>query len=135
MLRAVASALNDAKPEKQDAGTVALARHYARLIDDAAPAAKYRKALATLHAVVSIEFSEEAAEALDKVRDALAQHSVASDLGPKLLATLTALGLTPAARKAAAKGSNNDGAGTPVNPLDGLRDEVAEQRSKRDGAG
>jgi len=136
MLRAVSSALDKAAPDRQDAGAVALARHYARLIDDAAPAAKYRKDLARLAAVV--EDDPYAAgpggsgEALDKVRDALAQHSVASDLGPKLLAALAALGLTPAARKAATKGSTDGGAGTtPVNPLDGLRDEVGEQRRKR----
>jgi len=135
MLRAVSSALDKAAPDRQDAGAVALARHYARLIDDAAPAAKYRKPLDTLYHVVANSENEAAPEALDKVRDALAQHSVASDLGPKLLAALAALGLTPAARKAAMKGSTDGGAGpTPPDPLGALRDEVGEQRNKR-GAG
>jgi hypothetical protein len=120
MTRAVAAALREAKPEKLDAGAVQLARKYAGLIDNAAVAAKYRKPLEAVRSALLGAHTLEAEDAIDsfnKIADALAEHSVASDLGPKLLATLTSLGLTPAGR--GAKGGQN---GVPVaNPLDELK--------------
>ena len=118
MSRAVAAALRQAKPEKLDAGAVQLAREYAALIDNATVSAKYRKPLEFVrHAIEWADDNRDALEAFDKIADALAEHSVASDLGPKLLATLTALGLTPAGR--GTKGGQN---GVPVaNPLDELK--------------
>lgn len=59
----------------------------------------------------------------DRQRDPLAE------LGPKLLAALTALQMTPAARKAAVQGKDQQAKAG--NPLDELCDEVAEQRAKR----
>lgn len=91
-----------------DAAAVALARRYAALIDNAAPDAKYREPLRKLGAAID-PADTAALDALDRIRDALAEHSVASDLGPKLLAALSALGATPAAR-AARKG----GTGAPI---------------------
>ena len=44
--------------------------------------------------------SGETERSMRKIADALGRHSVMSDLGPKLLAALTALGLTPAGRGA-----------------------------------
>lgn len=101
MTRAVAAAIRAAATttDKQDEGAKALARRYAVLIDEATAAAKYGEPLRVLARVVAAaEDPEAAAKAYQKIADALAEHSVASDLGPKLLQALTALGLTPAAR-------------------------------------
>lgn len=125
--RGVGSALAAQKAEKLDDGTVALARTYAELIDNAAPAAKYVKHIDALRLAVdeldrldplAVE-SGKVREALDAVIVALSAHSVASDLGPKLLAALTALGLTPVARRAAMGGSD---APKPAGPVDELRE-------------
>jgi hypothetical protein len=111
LTRALGSALAAAAPVPEDAAAVALARRYATLIDDAAVAAKYRRPLATLRRAVAHydrEIGDDgAAEALGKVTEALAAHSVASDLGPKLLAALAALGMTTAGR--GAKGGESGG--------------------------
>jgi hypothetical protein len=134
----VAAALTArATTDPHDAAAEQLAVHYATLIDAAAPAAKYRRPLETLQRAVALldalsggddqDSGEDATEALAKVRDALAQHSVASDLGPKLLAALEALQLTPRARAAAMKGG---AAGEPAkSPLDELRARRARRHS------
>jgi hypothetical protein len=111
MVRALGSALTAAGAEKMDAGTVALARQYAELIDNAQPLAKYTKHLDGLRAAVAeLEqldpLAVDAREHLDKIADAISAHSVASDLGPKLLAALIALGMTPTARRAVIGGQN-----------------------------
>lgn len=92
LLRAVNEALRSANPRAQDAGTVALIRRYANLIDEAAPKSTYRQWIRQIAAGLDGD-NEAAVEAFRKVQDALAAHSVASDLGPKLLAALTSLGL------------------------------------------
>lgn len=104
MSRAVGAALAEAKLGKVDEGAVALARRYAILIDHAAPQARYRESieavtraletLAVLDPVVGVDYMKH----WNKITDALSAHTVASDLGPKLLAALTALGLTLAGR-------------------------------------
>jgi hypothetical protein len=133
MTAAVAAALRANKPEHRDAGAVQLAREYAGLIDNATIAAKYRPhinglrlALDELAMLDPLGGADKAIEALEKIADALGEHSVASDLGPKLLATLTALGLTPAGR--GAKGGQN---GAPAaNPLDELKARRASRASR-----
>lgn len=130
MLAAVRAALRGrvaADPRDKAAEKLALA--YAGLIDAAAPAAKYRKALAALGRAVELSGDEDAPEALEVVRQALAEHSVASDLGPKLLASLTSLGLTVAARGGDQKGAGGKPSGQPkpTNPLDRIK----QQREKR----
>jgi hypothetical protein len=124
MLAEVERALNAVKIDPKDAGTAEIARHYARLIDDAAPAAKYGEALAWLDAVDTNQRTEKHAIL---IRAALAEHSVASDLGPKLLAALTALGATPAARKDVG-GGGADVVGLP-SPLQAARDAARERRA------
>lgn len=129
MARAVASALRALKAAPPDAGAIALAKRYAALIDDATPLAKYRDPLEG----VRLALNELAAFDLDsatagrrhfaKIADALSAHSVASDLGPKLLAALTALGMTPAGR--GAKG------GTQVGPVASKLDELRNRREQR----
>jgi len=121
LARAVATAIAAGADDKRDVGAVALARRYAELIDAASPASKYREPLAQLGRAVALLDVDDATpyeRALTKITDALAAHSVASDLGPKLLAALSALGLTPAARGDGKGGT----AGEPAaNPLDELR--------------
>lgn len=124
-LRTAVRAALDARDaaDSRDVGTEQLALRYAGLIDDAAPAAKYRRPLDALNlALLQVDDQDavaEAVEALRKIRDALAHHSVLSDLGPKLLAALEALQLTPRARTAVMKGGN--GGSAPASPLDELR--------------
>lgn len=85
------------------AAAVALARRYAGLLDEATPAGRYRRPLDWLERLAEhyrdtakLTPVEERAldEAMNTIADALAQHSVASDLGPKLLAALERLNMT-----------------------------------------
>lgn len=149
MERAVTGALAAARVRPEDRGTAELAKRYAALIDDARPASKYRAPLRQLgRALDMLAASEplaafEASEALEKIMDALSAHSVASDLGPKLLAALTALGLTPAAVRAAGAtqppgGGQGDGADSapvqlPESQFERARRERAEQRARQHG--
>src|SRR5215216_5652061 len=126
----VSRSLEDGKFSKRDQGAVGLARRYSRLIDDAQPAAKYAVHLQGLARALSMLGTLEplaaaqAEEHLAKIEIALAAHSVASDLGPKLLATLTALGLTPQARAAVTK------EGAPSGPVVGDQLGAARQRAR-----
>jgi hypothetical protein len=136
--RAVATAINAQSADARDVATVALARRYAILIDEATVASKYRDPLDQLAAALrllaavamdSSALVDQAERALSKVTDALAAHTVASDLGPKLLAALTALGLTPAARGEAKGGDRGDAA-----PAGGSRPESEFERQRRERA-
>lgn len=115
--RAVADALDTAPVLPRDAGATALARRYAALLDEAAPASKYREPLDAIREAIDVLYRLDplVAGQLDKpfarIVDALGAHSVASDLGPKLLAVLTALGMTAAGRSA--KGGAPDGPKVP----------------------
>jgi hypothetical protein len=122
MLRQVNAAFRDQPVEARDAATAEIARMYARLIDNAAPAAKYRKALDWLAQVRTDD--EKADEHMAVIAVALAQHSVASDLGPKLLAVLDALQMSPRARNAAKKAVAD---AVQPDPLD----QLAERRAGR----
>jgi hypothetical protein len=92
----------------EDAAAVALAKRYAALIDEATPRSIYDKHLRTVAAALD-PADEAAAESLVKITHALGAHSVASDLGPKLLAALAELRLTPRAWAAVVKGGAPDG--------------------------
>lgn len=72
-------------------------------------------------ALLYAEHLDDDADWADKLRDPLAE------LGPKLLAALTALQMTPAARKEALKGADT---APPASPLDELR----KRRTARSGA-
>ncbi len=120
--RALGTSIRAAAPAKLDTAAVALARRYAELLDNATVAAKYVKHLDGLRAALD-ELGPAAElegwrENLDRIAEALAAHSVASDLGPKLLAALTALGMTPAARRATNGGQDD---ARPTGPADELR--------------
>lgn len=133
MLTSVQQALSArVAADPRDAAAERLAEHYAGLIDEAAPAAKYLKALKLLGRAVSVyaeqledEDAEQLAAAYETTRIALSEHSVTSDLGPKLLAVLTSLGLTTAGRGAA-----KDGGGHGVKPSNPI-DEIKQQREER----
>lgn len=96
--RALTAALREAKLGKQDTAAVALAKRLAMLIDRAEQVAE------DLDAVRVDPDDETMIELIRRVRAKVDAQAVASDLGPKLLAVLAALGLTPAARSAVAKG-------------------------------
>lgn len=124
---ALQRALAEANAGELDAGNVALAMRYAQLLDDAALADKYRRPVERLDEVIGeavlrmpTTAADQVTNAWSKLRSALAEHSVASDLGPKYLAALTALGLTPASRSA--KPAPGGEAATLQTPLQLLRD-------------
>lgn len=136
LLPEVRDALTAAQVAERDKGAQVLALQYAALIDNAAPDKTYAKSIRTLRRVVEHAASQEynpvkqreIEEAWDKIITALAQHSVASDLGPKLLAALTSLGATLAGRKEQAK---KDGEVKPMaSPLAAVRDLPAPWRGQ-----
>jgi hypothetical protein len=134
MAAATRAALASRKePDPRDGAAAALAVHYGELIDAAAPAGKYRRPLEVLaRTVAGLELEEDdPAEALQLIATALAEHSVASDLGPKLMAALGGLGLTAASRGEQRGEGKKD---APSNPLDQLKAKRAE-RLKRGGTG
>ena|SRR5581483_1709605 len=116
-----------------------LALVYAKQIDEVTHVrATLDKALRTLRAACeAYEDGDEGADgpsALDayaKVSAALCAVTVAADLGPKLLAALDALLLTPKAR-AAIDAKTPGAAAAPANPLDALRAEQDELKARRD---
>ena len=116
--RALLTSLRAAAVDPRDGATVALAKRLAVLLDEAAPRSTYTEPLLQLERLVAAVGDDEQQRAFRRVRDALGSHSVASDLGPKYLAALGALGLTPAAR--GAKGGGQGG-GTGSSKLDELR--------------
>lgn len=126
MAKALAEALKTAPTLPRDKSAVALAKRYAELIDNAQYAAKYRAPLRMLRSALPPD--PRLLDAYEKVADALAEHSVASDLGPKLLAVLTSLGMTAAGRSA--KGGAADGPRVP-DELAALRDRAAGRRGTR----
>lgn len=118
LLPALRTSLEAAKLKEHDAGARALAERYAALLDEAAVAKAYTKSIERLERVIERAVDdcatqleeEQTLAAWDKIKSALAEHSTASDLGPKLLAALTSLGLTPASRA-------EKGTAAPVTPL------------------
>lgn len=102
--------------DDRDGAALALALTYAGLIDNAAPAGKYAAALRWVNGLED-RYAEKYAPVIEA---ALAAHSVASDLGPKLLSALEQLQMTPRARAAAQKASTGDQPSS--NPVDQLAD-------------
>lgn len=113
-------ALTSTEVEDRDLATVELARSYAALLDEAAPKATYDDALRMLRPVVASAENPEIARAFRKIETALSAHSVASDLGPKYLAALLALGMAPSARGVKG-GTTNDEQPSPLDELDERR--------------
>jgi hypothetical protein len=130
--RAVNEALKNLTVADRDKAAVQLAKRYAALIDEATPASKYRDPMRAISRAIGMSGDEDAVKAFDKIADALAAHSVMSDLGPKLLAVLTALGMTPAGRGAKIA---DDGAQRPKGPTDELREQAEKRRRRANGEG
>lgn len=124
----LADALEAATLRPEDGATQALAIKYATLIDEAAPAAKYANALAWLTGQQAAD-DDARARYVDIIRAALAEHSVMSDLGPKLLAALDALGMSPRARAALQKGAKNGD-----RPAPSRLDELRAARARKNAA-
>jgi hypothetical protein len=108
--------------DKRDQATAALAISYAQLIDNATASAKYARAVRWLE---RLDVPEEQEHLREIIVVALAAHSVASDFGPKLLAALEALILSPRARAAAKKAVND------AKPAGSQIDQIAERRARR----
>jgi len=121
LTRAVSAAIREAQLGPVDSGAAALARRYAALIEDAE---RISRELAEIQAE-----DDGQRQVLAGLRAAVHAQTVAADLGPKLLAALAALGLTPAAR-AAGKGGGAGGSAA-----GGGRDVLAELRAKRGKSG
>lgn len=138
---AVRSALDAAKLEPIDSGARALAERYAALLDEPAPTRDLARSIQVVgdHVMatrydLTDQQQRELATAWAKVSSALAEHSVASDLGPKLLAALTALGCTVAARKEAGGGGSKAPVINMPNPLQAARDAARERREHAAGS-
>lgn len=110
--RVLAPALDEAlqglQLQPEDGATVALARRYATDLDESAVvAAALAKALRQLRREVDDELYDRFAALATRIEDT----TVLGLLGPKLLAALTELGMTPRARAAVAgKGGAPNGA-------------------------
>ncbi len=125
---ALVAALEAVTVDGRDQAAVQLAKRYAELLDEPGVPAKYRDPIRQISLAVNFAGNsgfdiEQADTAMAKIVAALSEQTVASDLGPKYLAALTSLGMTPAGRKEKG-GEKND----PANPLDQLE----QQREKRD---
>lgn len=128
---ALEKALDSAGIPEQSAAAVALARLYARLLDEPAIAGKYRIPLSHLSKVFEhysscvrttpmeskgLEMSEVA------ITTALAEHSTTSDLGPKLQSTLKELNLVLPVKSAPAPEVPSEQPAQPKSARDELRD-------------
>lgn len=141
VLTSLEQAERSAPDDPRDAGALALARRYAELLDQTEVSAQYRKPIERIEQalqehVLQLENidAERLLTAWSKVRSALAEHTTASDLGPKLLAALTALGLTPAGRSKTGPGALPDNVSTmPKTPLQLLRDKSANRYGRTAG--
>lgn len=131
MRTAVAKAIQSATIDPRDAGAAALLERYADLLDAPGLPTKYRKHLAVIGRAITGQGLDEddPHEAFDSIKAALSEQSVSSDLGPKLLAGLSALGLTLAGRGERGK----EAPGVP-DPVIGAHDEIKERRARKNAA-
>jgi len=136
MSDALEQALDQAELPERSAAAVALARRYARLLDEPTPAGKYRipinhmrKVFADFRATTNMTPTEKRGleQAEETILTALAEHSVASDLGPKFLQVLTALNMAlPATAKPLTEGEKERA--KPAHPFAEERAESARLR-------
>lgn len=118
---ALDAALAGATVDDLDGATVALARRYARELDDAAViSTAITKALRELGAV-NYDLHDKFLALAARIE----QAAVAASIGPKLLAALEQLQMTPRARAAVVNGKGDDdaAAGKPESELDRIRAE------------
>lgn len=107
--------------DPRDRGLEVLALSYARLIDNAAPAAKYAEAVAWMQAIEQEPGDAVRLRIARTVLSALAEHTVHSDLGPKLQQALESLRLSPKVRTVGVKGQGDAPAAAGRSALDELR--------------
>lgn len=117
--------------DPRDVAGEALALAYARLIDEPAPAGKYADAVEWLREFARESGQRDVQRHVKTIVIALAEHTVMSDLGPKLQSTLDAMKLTPKAR-AQGKGTADAPASPERTRLDELRAERRRQRHPQD---
>jgi hypothetical protein len=130
LTEAVATAVADGK----SAPAAVLALTYAERIDEATHTTLgLAKALQVVRTTVDAAGSDEARDALDKVCAAVSAVTVASDLGPKLLAALDALLLTPKARAAVGQAVTDTAPASPLAALRAEEDELASRRARHTG--
>jgi hypothetical protein len=117
-----------AKLTPRDGAAAALCRRYAALIDDAE-----RLAVEAERAGEALSLDDiEGRRRLARLEIAVAAQSVASDLGPKLLAGLTALGCTLAGRGEKGTGANHAASPAAI-ALAGIKDEIGARRASNAG--
>lgn len=134
LLRAVNSAIRAAGATKspENAALVALARTYARLLDEAS-------AVAAAAAAIPTPADGNDRQALDALRRRVAEQATVAELGPRLLTTLTALKLAPAvtaptARTASLRAAKTaDSRPDPADTLASLRARAAARMSRIEG--
>jgi hypothetical protein len=100
LTRSLSAALKDLHPLTRDTGVIALARRYAALIDQAQVIADRLDDLDPEN--------DSQVRMIAALRARVDAQAVASDLGPKFLAALAALGMTPAARASVTRGGTPD---------------------------
>jgi hypothetical protein len=125
MSRACETSLAAAALSERDQAAAALARRYSALMDRAEVISE----TAMLELIDLDPDDRDGYRRLAIVERAISSQSVASDLGPKLLATLTSLGCTLAGR--GVKGKETTGAASPARQA---HDEFTERRRQRDAA-
>lgn len=117
VLTALNTSLRKAVPAEQDAATVALAKRYALELDDAALVS--RAVAKSLRKLSKIEEASEVYDELLTLASRIEEAHVTALIGPKLLAALEQLQLTPKARSAVVQGGGVSNAGP--TKLDELR--------------
>ena len=126
MLTALNTALRAQPPTNTDAATVALAKRYALELDDSAViAAALAKTLRKAQFLLGETGNSDVADELLKLATRIEEVHVAALVGPKLLAALAELQMTPKARAGVIQGGGVANAGKSA------LDELRERRANR----
>lgn len=132
MLTALHTALRARTPADADAATVALAKRYALELDDSATIS--RSLAKTLRKVARAGLDDELYDELLALTVRIEEVHVAAVVGPKLLAALEQLQLTPKARSGVLQGGGTPDADSGKSALDELRDRRAGRAAALDPA-
>jgi hypothetical protein len=117
ILTALNASLKVAEPDTKDQAAVALAKRYALKLDESAVIS--RAVARSLAKLARIEGCGDLHDELTALAVRIEETHVAAVVGPKLLAALTELQLTPAARRTVTQGGGGGNAGPSA--LDQLR--------------
>lgn len=129
MLTALHTSLRAKPPAEADSATVALAKRYALELDDSAPISKAMVKI--LRRLQQEERHDEYDELLD-LATRIEEVHVAALVGPKLLAALESLQLTPKARTGVLQGGGTPDADPGTTALDELRNRRANRAAAVD---